>query len=67
MAAGPTKVRDLMDTKFVTLKADLNLSEAIDILIENKITGAAVVDDEDRVIGILSELDCLKTLLNAAY
>ncbi|MHC4812229.1 MAG: CBS domain-containing protein [Planctomycetota bacterium] len=67
MAAGPTKVRDLMDTKSVTLKADLNLSEAIDILIENKITGAAVVDDEDRVIGILSELDCLKTLLNAAY
>ncbi|MHC4854291.1 MAG: CBS domain-containing protein, partial [Planctomycetota bacterium] len=66
MAAGPTKVRDLMDTKSVTLKADLNLSEAIDILIENKITGAAVVDDEDRVIGILSELDCLKTLLNAA-
>ena len=62
-----TKVRDLMDTTFVSLKPDMNISEAIDILMENRITGAAVVDDDNRVIGLLSELDCLKTLLNAAY
>ena len=64
---GPTKVRDLMDKKFVRLKPDMSIVEAIDLLMENRITGATVVDDEDRVMGLLSELDCLKTLLNAAY
>ncbi len=64
---GISKVRDLMDRTFVSLKPDMNISEAIDILMENRITGAAVVDDDNRVIGLLSELDCLKTLLNAAY
>ena len=62
-----TKVRDLMDREFVRLKADMNISDAIHILLENRVTGATVVDDEDHIIGLLSELDCLKTLLNAAY
>ena len=60
-------VRDLMDTTFVKLKPDMPLTRAISILIENGITGSTVVDDEDRLIGLLSEKDCLRTLIGGAY
>ena len=56
-----------MDEEFVRLRPDMSLSEAIDILIDNEITGATVVDSEDRVVGLLSEKDCIQTLLKGAY
>ena len=60
-------VRALMDTTFVTLRPDMGLAQAIDILMEHRITGAAVVDGEMRVVGLLSEKDCLRTILRGAY
>ena len=56
-----------MDTTFVKLTPDMSVSEAIRLLLENRITGAAVVDDQSRVVGLLSEKDCLQTLLKGAY
>ena len=64
--AGST-VRDLMDTTFVKLRADMPVTEAIGILMEERITGAAVVDENDHVLGLLSERDCLRPLLAGAY
>lgn len=66
MAGLPT-VRSLMDKSFVRLKSKMSIAEAISILLEERITGAVVVDDQDRLIGLLSEKDCLKTLVNSAY
>ncbi len=60
-------VRDFMDESFIKLKPEMNVYHAIEILLNNRITGAAVVDDEDNLVGILSERDCLKTLLHGAY
>ena len=37
------------------------------IIIDNKISGVCVVDDEQNLVGILSELDCLRAALNAIY
>lgn len=56
-----------MDETFITLKPDMSLTEAIDILMDNGLTGATVVDEENRVVGLLSEKDCLQTLLKGAY
>lgn len=56
-----------MDTEFVTLKPDMSVSHAIGILLENRITGAAVVDNEGVLLGLLSERDCLQNLLKGAY
>lgn len=47
--------------------ADDDLFQAIDIIIEKKISGVCVVDDNDRLVGILSEMDCLQAILAAAY
>ncbi len=64
---GLPTVRDLMDKTFVKLKPDMPLTKAICILIDDGITGSAVVDDEGRLVGLLSEKDCLRTLIGGAY
>ncbi len=54
--------RDIMTTRLVTLSEDLPIEKAIKLLLKNAISGAPVVDDEGRLTGILSELDCLRML-----
>jgi predicted transcriptional regulator len=56
-----------METKYVTLKPDMAITEAVCILMEQRVTGAPVVDEEGRVIGLLAEKQCLTSLLNGAY
>jgi CBS domain-containing protein len=56
------KVRDYMDTIVHTLTPDMQILDAVDFLLENHVTGAPVVDGEYRVVGILSEKDCLNLL-----
>ena len=60
-------VREFMDKKFTTLDPDMDVYEAIDTLLANKITGAPVVDKKEKLVGILSEKDCLRTLTHYAY
>lgn len=57
------KVADMMDKVFTTLKPDMPICEAVDILMKKKMTGAIVVDDKNNLVGILSEKDCLRILL----
>lgn len=56
-----------MDTEFVTLAPDMSVSQAIGILLDNRITGAAVVDAGGALVGLLTERDCLQDLLKGAY
>jgi CBS domain-containing protein len=54
--------RDIMAKRLITFRADQPIDEAIKTLLKHGISGAPVVDDEHHLIGILSELDCLRTL-----
>ena len=60
-------VSDYMDKKFTTLHPDMDIYEAIQILLEQRITGAPVVDKKENLVGILSEKDCLGTIVHGAY
>lgn len=61
------KIKDCMDDNFYTIKPDMNIYDAIDFLLAKKITSVAVVDDNDHLQGILSEKDCLNTLVHGLY
>jgi CBS domain-containing protein len=61
------KVRDFMDTSFITLTPEMDVYRAIDIMLKGGITGAAVVDNKERLVGVLSEKDCLSTMVQGAY
>lgn len=54
--------RDIMVTSLITLKPDMSVFDAMRILIGKRISGAPVVDAHGTMVGILSELDCLRVL-----
>jgi CBS domain-containing protein len=56
-----------MLTHPVRVKADANLFEAIELITDHKISGLCVVDDNDMLVGILSELDCMRAILSTTY
>lgn len=60
-------VRDHMSTNLVTFTPDMGVFEAIRKLLSHKITGAPVLDEEGKLLGAFSEMDCLRVVLNAAY
>mgnify|MGYP000043440919 FL=1 len=60
-------VLDYVTAKPVTVKADTNIFNLIHELIVHKVTGATVVDDDDNIIGVISEVDCLRAILNGSY
>ncbi len=56
------KVSDYMDTVVQTLNPETQILDAVDFLLEKHVTGAPVVDGQNRVLGILTEKDCLNLL-----
>lgn len=61
-----TTAADIMTRDLVTVHPDTNVLEAVDRLLEHKISGAPVVDETGHLVGILSELDCVKHMCSRA-
>ncbi|MEO0600325.1 MAG: CBS domain-containing protein [Myxococcota bacterium] len=57
--------RDMMKKKVITVRQDMRVLDAVRLLLKNRVSGAPVVDDEYRLIGMLSEKDCIQALLRA--
>lgn len=55
-------VRDFMDTVVPTVRPEMPILEAVDFLLEKHVTGAPVVDADGKLIGMLTEKDCLRLL-----
>lgn len=60
-------LRDYMISNPVKVKPDDNIHDAMTVIIDNKISGVCVVDAGGNLVGILSELDCLRAGLSATY
>ncbi|MBI2088903.1 MAG: CBS domain-containing protein [Deltaproteobacteria bacterium] len=59
-----TKVASVMSLKPVTLSPNDDLKEAIELLIEEKVGGIPVVDEDGRaVVGIVTYVDVLRCFL----
>lgn len=63
----PSTIRDCMRRNPLTIHHDANLVQAIEMIVEYKLTGLTVTDDAGKAVGILSELDCIKAILTALY
>ena len=61
------ELKDYMLKNPVKVKADADLFDAVGSILEYKISGVCVVDDENHLLGVLSEIDCLKAVLTAMY
>lgn len=49
------------------VNANATILEAVDIILEHKVSGLCVVDDNDKLVGVLSELDCLRAIVDRIY
>jgi len=63
----PTAIKDCMRKNPLTIKANANIVQAVEMIVEYKLTGLTVSDDNGCVVGILSELDCLQAILTTIY
>ncbi|MBW6463985.1 MAG: CBS domain-containing protein [Firmicutes bacterium] len=52
--------KDVMTVPVITVKADTPLKRAAEILDENFFSGMPVVNDADKLVGIISETDILR-------
>ena len=60
------QVRDYMATNLVTFRPEMEISKAIALLIRHQYSGAPVVDEMGRLVGMLSEKDCLEVAVMAS-
>lgn len=60
-------VADYKSDNDPTVRADTDLFEAIDIILTSRISGVTVLSEDGEVVGMLSELDCLRAILKSSY
>ena len=53
------KVADVMTREVVSVRPGASLKQAAQLLVEHRISGLPVVDDENHVLGVFSEADVL--------
>ncbi|WP_429815344.1 CBS domain-containing protein [Ensifer sp. B1-9] len=54
------RVKDVMTTSVVKLSPDNSVRQAARIMLENHVSGLPVVDDEGRLVGLISEGDLIR-------
>ncbi len=65
--SGNEPITKFMATKLITFTPETEIWEAIRIIVKNKISGAPVVNAKGDLIGMLSEVDCIRVVMEGPY
>ncbi|RNL69233.1 CBS domain-containing protein [Sinomicrobium pectinilyticum] len=63
----PIAVADYMTRKLITFTPEQCLLEVMETFMKHKITGAPVIDENGKLIGIISDSDCMKQISEGRY
>lgn len=63
----PSTINDCMRRNPLTINEKANLVQAIEMIVEYKLTGLTVTDETGKAVGVLSELDCIRAILTSLY
>ena len=63
----PTSIRDCMHRNPLTISKSAPLVKAIELLVEFRLTGLTVIDQDSVPCGKITELDCIRAVLTAIY
>jgi CBS domain-containing protein len=63
----PIRVRDYMTRKLITFSPDQSINEVMDIILKQRVTGGPVVDDQKKLIGIISDTDLMQVIGDSRY
>lgn len=61
------QVSDYMATKLVTFREEQTIMEVIQLLLKHKISGGCVVNEQNELLGVISEGDTLKEVVKGKY
>ena len=56
-----------MARNVVKVSANATILEASKVIIKEQVSGVCVVDDDGKLVGVLSELDCLRAIIERVY
>ena len=60
-------VADYMNHQPQIIKASDNVRAAVELLLKHNIIGVPVIDEDQNLVGYLSEQDCIEEMLNDAF
>ncbi len=60
-------VRDYMQRDTHAISVNANTAEVVERLLKSGMTGVPVIDEQEAVVGFVSEQDCIKEMLNGAF
>lgn len=58
---------DYMSRNVIRFSPDMEVLEAVGLLVEHSISGGPVIDRLGNLVGVLAETDCLKAAMQAGY
>jgi CBS domain-containing protein len=58
-----TKVEDIMVTKVRTISPETSISDIAELMLKQKINRLPVVDEEDKVVGIVTRADIVRSMI----
>ncbi len=58
------KIKDIMTKDPITIPLDYTIDEVAEVLLENKLSGAPVVDDKGQVVGIITQIDIFRVIIS---
>jgi CBS domain-containing protein len=61
------KVRDYMSRDVVTVRPATGIMQLVHLLTAREVAGAIVTDDDNMVLGIITERDCISVAIQAGY
>ncbi|NTS77361.1 CBS domain-containing protein [Catenovulum sp. SM1970] len=61
------KVEDYMKARPVKFHKDMSVAEAVELLISSNQSGGPVVDKQNKLVGFVSEQDCIQKMLESTY
>lgn len=59
------KAKDIMTREPITIPPDYTIEEAAEVIVERHIPGCPVLDQEGRIVGVITKADILKALVSA--
>ena len=58
------KIKDVMTKDPITIPHDYTVEEAAEVLLDNKLSGAPVVDDKGQLMGVITQADIFRVLVS---
>ena len=62
-----TSIEQHMATELISFSPEDDILHAMRVLLDKKISGAPVLDESEKLVGILSMKDCMEIVYNTAY